>query len=51
MSNFRPLEIVGRGSETRLQVGENLNNMGSKGLIWNLITLLTVGFAFRICLT
>ena len=25
MSNFRPLEVVGRGSETQLQVGENLN--------------------------
>ena len=25
MSNFYPFEIVGRGSETQLQVGENLN--------------------------
>ena len=25
MSNCRPLEVVGRGSETQLQVGENLN--------------------------
>ena len=25
MSNFHPLEIVGRGSETQLQAGENLN--------------------------
>ena len=24
MSNFQPLEVVGRGSETQLQVGENL---------------------------
>ena len=24
-SNFHPLEVVGRGSETQLQVGENLN--------------------------
>ena len=24
MSNFHPLEVVGRGSETQLQVGENL---------------------------
>ena len=24
MSNFHPLEIVGRGSETQLHVGENL---------------------------
>ena len=27
MSNFHPLEIVGRGSETQLQVGENLNKL------------------------
>ena len=25
MNNFQPLEIVGRGSETQFQVGENLN--------------------------
>ena len=25
MSNFHPLEIVGRGSETQLQVGKNLS--------------------------
>ena len=25
MSNFHPLEIVGRGSDPQLQVGENLN--------------------------
>ena len=25
MSNFQPLEILGLGSETQLQVGENLN--------------------------
>ena len=25
MSNFHPLEVVGRGSETQLQVGEKLN--------------------------
>ena len=25
MSNFQPLEVVGRGSNTQLQVGENLN--------------------------
>ena len=25
MSNFHPLEVVGRGRETQLQVGENLN--------------------------
>ena len=24
MSNFHPFEVVGRGSETQLQVGENL---------------------------
>ena len=27
MSNFQPLEVVGRGSETQLQVGENLNKL------------------------
>ena len=25
MSNFQPLEVVGRGSETQLPLGENLN--------------------------
>ena len=25
MNNFHPLEVVGRGSETQLQVGGNLN--------------------------
>ena len=25
LSNFHPLEVVGRGSETQLQVGENWN--------------------------
>ena len=25
MSNFHPLEVVGRGSEPQLQVGENLS--------------------------
>ena len=25
MSNFQPLEVVGRGSETQLQVAENVN--------------------------
>ena len=27
MSNFQPLEVVGRGSETQLQVGETLSNL------------------------
>ena len=26
-SNFNPLEVVGGGSETQLQVGENLNKL------------------------
>ena len=30
MSNLQPLEVVGRGSETQLQVGENLNKVTSK---------------------
>ena len=31
--NFNPIEFVGRGSETQLQVGENVNNItwGEKG--------------------
>ena len=34
MSNFQSLEIVGRGSETQLQVGENYsrNDIGVKQL-------------------
>ena len=27
MGNFHPIEVVGRGSETQLQVGENLNDL------------------------
>ena len=27
MINFHPLEVVGRGSESQLQVGENLNKL------------------------
>ena len=27
MSNFHPLEVVGRGSETQLEVGEKLNSI------------------------
>ena len=27
MINFRPLKVVGRGSETQLQVGDNFNEM------------------------
>ena len=27
MSNFHPPEVVGRGSETQIQVGENLNKI------------------------
>ena len=29
MSNLHPLEVVGRGSETQLQVGGNLNEIPS----------------------
>ena len=32
VSNFHPLEVVGRGSETQLQMGENLNYFISAGL-------------------
>ena len=27
MSNYQPLEVVRRGSETQLQVGQNLNQL------------------------
>ena len=27
MSSFQPLEVVGRGSDPQLQVGENLNDL------------------------
>ena len=27
MSDFHPLEVVGRGSETQLQVGGNINKV------------------------
>ena len=30
MSNCHPLEVVGRGSETQLQVSENLNTIPTK---------------------
>ena len=40
MRNFHPLEVVGRGSETQLQIGKNLGyflirlcNLALKGLI------------------
>ena len=29
MSNFRPLEVVSRGSEIQLRVGENINKITS----------------------
>ena len=32
MINFHPLEVVGRGSETQLKVGENLNDLTGYGL-------------------
>ena len=35
MSNFQPLEVVGRGSKTQLQVGENLNKLAGKGFSGN----------------
>ena len=31
MCNFQPLEVVGRGSETQLQMGENLNKLTLAG--------------------
>ena len=49
MSNFRPLEVVGRGSETQLQVGGNLNDLferfvGYRVVIWNWSFHLTEGY-------
>ena len=32
-NNFHPLEVVGRGSETQLQVGENLNKVNLMNLL------------------
>ena len=39
MSNFQPPEVVGRGSETQLQVGENLNKITQhdKGYVFSVI--------------
>ena len=33
MSNFHPLEVVGRGSETQLQVGENVIKLPTRDII------------------
>ena len=33
MSNIHPLEVVGRGGETQLQVGENLDKIINKKVI------------------
>ena len=35
MGNFQPLEVVDRGSETQLQVVENLNNFTQQGRVNN----------------
>ena len=35
MSNFHPLEVVGRDSETQLQVGENLCLIGIARFVTN----------------
>ena len=32
MGNVHQLEVSGRGSETQLQVGENLNKIGGEGV-------------------
>ena len=42
MANFQPLEVVCRGSETQLQVVENLKYLSGKGVkisLWEVITL------------
>ena len=36
MSSFHPLEVVGRGSETQLQVGENLIYIKRGGRVVNI---------------
>ena len=38
MSNFEPLEVLGRDSETQLQVAENLNKLTQqyKSWLWKL---------------
>ena len=35
ISNFQPLEVVGRGRETQLQVGENLADKGFNAHAYN----------------
>ena len=32
ISNFHQFEVVVRGSETQLQIGENLNDLAGRGL-------------------
>ena len=34
MSNFRPIEVVGRRSETQLQVGVNLDKITGKVILF-----------------
>ena len=45
MSNFHPLEVVGRGSETQLQVGGNLNKMTYTRSQINLYRMFFVDFS------
>ena len=40
MSKFHRLEVEGRGSETQLQVGVNLNVQGSLCIITNIVIVL-----------
>ena len=42
MNNFHPLEVVGRGSETQLQVGENLDKR-FMGYIFNFMQAMSNG--------
>ena len=46
MSNFHPLEVVGRGSETKLQVGKNLNTL-FKYMILRAKGLTVISFFFQ----
>ena len=36
MNNFHPFEVVGRDSETQLQIGDNLNYLNCGFLKWRL---------------
>ena len=47
MINFHPLEVVGRGSETQLQVGENLGQLTLQDKASQCVQKTTSGFGSR----